>query len=88
VSNKIDPDSIPEWERELLERDAARQPPQYGTDDYWRFAVLFNDITYAPTRRPLLFSDRQALTHWLWAQGWRRNVMPDDVNDRGAEVPR
>jgi len=62
--------------------------PPHGTEDYRRWSVLFNDVTYAPTRDHLLFSERLALTHHLWAQGWRRDVRPDDITNRAnaAEV--
>lgn len=57
--------------------------PDYGTEDYRRKAVLFNDITRAPllSTKWFDFSDRQALTDYLWAQGWRRDVRPEDVTE-------
>jgi len=51
--------------------------PEYGTEDYRIFATLFNDITACP--RHLMFSERKALAEWLWSQGWRREVRPEDV---------
>lgn len=59
--------------------------PEYGTEDYRRWSVLFNDVTRAPLRDHVLFSDRLALTQHLWAQGWRRDVRPEDVT-RGEDV--
>lgn len=53
--------------------------PEYGTEDYRRWAVLFNDITHAPTDQFVHFGTRQALTDFLWNQGWRRDVRPEDV---------
>lgn len=58
--------------------------PEYGTEDYRRWAVLFNDITHAPTQERIRFSDRHALTEFLWEQGWRRDVRPEDVTEREA----
>lgn len=59
---------MPEYER-----------PEWGTEDYRRYAALFNDITHAP--RHIMFSDRQVLADYLWAQGWRRDVRPEDVTE-------
>lgn len=56
--------------------------PEQGTEDYRRHAVLFNDITFAPTDKHILFSDRLALQRHLWAQGWRREVRDEDVTER------
>ena len=65
--------------------DDHDQMPEWGTEDYRRWAVLFNDITHAPrdTDRWFPFSQRRLLTNYLWAQGWRRDVRPEDVNDHG-----
>lgn len=48
-------------------------------EDKRRRAVLFNDITFAPVQQHILFSDRQRLADWLWKQGWRRDVRPEDI---------
>lgn len=55
--------------------------PKWGTEDYRRYAVLFNDITHARlcSDQYIRFSDRHALADYLWAQGWRRDVRPEDV---------
>ncbi len=52
--------------------------PEFGTEDYWRYAVLFNDVTRAPSSRHMLFSDRNRMADYLWSQGWRRDVRPED----------
>ncbi len=61
--------------------------PEFGTEDYRRYAVLFNDVTYAPVFNRLLFSERCALADYLWAQGWRRDVRPEDVTERQTRPP-
>lgn len=61
--------------------------PEYGTEDYRRWAVLFNDITHAPTEEHLLFSTRYQLAEWLWAQGWRRDVRPEDITEGRLNPP-
>lgn len=66
-------DRVPE---QRAGEDVAR--PAWGTEDYRRYAALFNDITRAPVER-LYFHDRQTLADYLWAQGWRRQVRPEDV---------
>lgn len=53
--------------------------PEFGTEDYRRWATLFNDVGRAPTRRHNLFSERKAIADYLWEQGWRRDVRPEDV---------
>lgn len=53
--------------------------PEWGTEDYRIFATLFNDIAGCP--RHIMFSDRKALAEWLWSQGWRREVRPEDVTE-------
>ena len=57
------------------------------TEDERRRAVLFNDITYAPIAgsERIPWDARRALTEWLWEQGWRRDVRPEDVNDPRPE---
>lgn len=55
--------------------------PEWGTEDYRQWAVLFNDITHAPVEHHLLFSTRRELTEWLWEQGWRRDVRPEDITE-------
>lgn len=55
--------------------------PEFGTEDYRRHAVLFNDVTHAPIETWLHFSDRLTLRDYLWAQGWRREVRPEDVTE-------
>jgi len=49
-------------------------------EDRRRYATLFNDVGNAPGDN-LLFGQRQKLTDYLWKQGWRRDVRPEDVND-------
>jgi len=53
--------------------------PEEREDDRRR-AVLFNDITHAPREDDTYWwlSDRQQLADYLWAQGWRRDVRPED----------
>ena len=63
-------------------QDGEPAHPAYGTEDYRRHAVLFNDITYAPIERRLTFSQRLELQRHLWAQGWRRDVRDEDVTER------
>ena len=58
------------------------EKPEWGTEDYWRHAVLFNDVTRAPVSRHIFFSDIRAIADYLWAQGWRREVRPEDVTER------
>lgn len=53
--------------------------PEWGTEDYRRFAALFNDITRAPTDQFIHFGTRNDIADYLWAQGWRRDVRPEDV---------
>jgi hypothetical protein len=54
--------------------------PAYGTEDYRIHACLFNDISRVELpHADLLFADRLALQEYLWAQGWRREVRPEDV---------
>lgn len=62
--------------------------PEWGTEDYRRWATLFNDVTHAPTSGHILFSDRNALTKYLWAQGWRRDVRPDDITHGANDETR
>lgn len=53
------------------------------TEDERRRAVLFNDITHVPLTEDddsLRFGVRRRLADWLWQQGWRRDVRPEDVN--------
>jgi hypothetical protein len=59
---------------------APSESHEYGTENYRRYAALFNDISRAP--RHIMFSDRQVLTDYLWSQGWRREVRPEDVTER------
>lgn len=61
--------------------------PEFGTEEYRQWAALFNDITRTPRPREwhLLFSQRRAITDYLWAQGWRRDVRPEDVTERPSE---
>jgi hypothetical protein len=71
---------------------ASAVPPTYGRhvhikirqhEDERRRAVLFNDITHAPREDAtyLWLSDRQQLADYLWSQGWRRDVRPEDVTE-------
>jgi len=53
--------------------------PEFGTEDYRRYAALFNDITFAPTKQFVHFGTRNILADYLWSQGWRRDVRPEDV---------
>lgn len=46
-----------------------------------RRAVLFNDVSRAPIANWLHLSDRKALRDYLWDQGWRRDVRPEDVTE-------
>ena len=63
--------------------DQSSNAPAFGTEDYRRHAVLFNDITHAPVRVDYFrLSDRLALRDYLWAQGWRRDVRSEDVTER------
>lgn len=55
--------------------------PEWGTEDYRRYAALFNDITYAAVIKPIHFGDRQELARYLWSQGWRREVRAEDVTE-------
>lgn len=57
------------------------------TEDERRKAVLFNDIGKAPSKRHVFFSDRRAIADYLWEQGWRRDVRPDDVNSPPLRTP-
>lgn len=68
-----------------MDEVTEHRTPEYGTEDYRRWSVLFNDVTRAPIGSHLLFSDRLAVTHHLWAQGWRRDVRPEDIT-RGEDV--
>ena len=52
------------------------------SEDERRRAVLFNDITNAPDLPYMLLSERVSLRDWLWEQGWRRDVRPEDVTER------
>jgi len=58
----------------------AEAAPKWGGPDYNVHAALFNDIARAPEspRRGILFSDRKRLADYLFAQGWRRDLRPDD----------
>lgn len=55
--------------------------PEYGTEDYRRYAALFNDVTRAPASGYVGFSDRGAIADYLWEQGWRREVRAEDVTE-------
>lgn len=55
----------------------AEAAPQWGDPGYNSHAALFNDITFAPTKR-VLFSERKRIADYLYAQGWRRELRPDD----------
>jgi hypothetical protein len=52
-------------------------------EDQRRRAVLFNDIGRAPRKDSTYWwlSDRQQLADHLWAQGWRRDVRPEDETE-------
>jgi hypothetical protein len=62
---------------------APNESPTWGTEDYRRWACLFNDITKAPIEWHD-FSTANALTRHLWTQGWRRDVRPEDVTEGQA----
>lgn len=51
------------------------------TEDERRMAALFNDITRVDTTGHLRLSDRVKIRDYLWAQGWRRDVRPEDVTE-------
>ena len=55
--------------------------PTWGNEEYRVHAALFNDIGMAPVGDHLLFSRRLKLADYLFAQGWRRYVRPDDVTE-------
>jgi len=63
-------------------RAQLEESPEYGTEEYRQYAALFNDITRADVSQHILFSDRNELTRYLWAQGWRRDVRPEDVTEK------
>lgn len=58
--------------------------PECGTEDYRRYAALFNDIGRAPGTGQdyVRFSTRHAICDYLWEQGWRRDVRPEDVTEQ------
>jgi hypothetical protein len=64
---------------------SEHERPEQGTEDHRRYAVLFNDITHAPVEQFVHFGTRHILADYLWAQGWRRDVRPEDVT--GASRP-
>lgn len=68
-----------EWDADAPMPETAT--PEWGTEDYRRHAVLFNDITYCRIHRRLNFSDRLRLQRHLWALGWRRDVQDEDVTE-------
>lgn len=55
----------------------AERPDSHPRSTSWARAALFNDITNAPSRGFVMFSDRQAIADHLWEQGWRRPVPAD-----------
>lgn len=61
---------------------------EYGTEDYRRWAALFNDITHAPTDQFVHLGTRQILCDYLWEQGWRREVRPEDVTENRRQTPQ
>lgn len=78
------PDQAPQGptsEARQAQEEAMKETPipERGTEDYRRRAVLFNDISWAPIN--LGFADRLRLRGWLWEQGWRRDVRPEDVTE-------
>lgn len=83
----------PGWDSDDVARALAASSvgrPTWGTEDYRRYAALFNDIGRAPVSRHVLFSDRHALADHLWEQGWRRDVRPEDVtgtDDHRCDLP-
>ena len=48
-------------------------------EDQRRKSALFNDITEADGIVYMPFSERKALCDYLWEQGWRRDVRPEDA---------
>jgi hypothetical protein len=80
-----DPEQTAHDEAARLNAEARR--PQRDTADHRRWSALFNDITHAGIPR-LYYSDRVKLAHHLWAQGWRRDVRPEDDVTLDAEVSR
>lgn len=74
--------------------EAPRSDEQHGKaplpdpEDRRRRAALFNDITHTETKTWLMLSDRRAIADHLWAQGWRRNVRPEDVTETRERAPR
>jgi hypothetical protein len=64
------------------------ESPAWGTEDYRRYAVLFNDITSTPgmSGEYFRFSDRVAIQRFLWHQGWRREVRPEDVTPSATDA--
>lgn len=58
----------------------AAASPSWGEPGYNVHAALFNDIARAPDspRGWVPFSVRKRLADYLWAQGWRRELRPDD----------
>lgn len=68
--------SAPEGKAPYLQRCTVCEDPE----DKRRKAVLFNDISHAPLIDFVRFTQRQVLADYLWEQGWRRDVRPEDVN--------